>query len=121
MKRILVVDDDPTIRELLSIRFEKKGYTVDTASDGVEALAVARESKPDLIVLDVSMPNMDGYSFVREVRWKEELKSVPILIVTAYLKTEKLFHESKGVAKFISKPFDSNKLLDIVEDCIGVA
>ena len=117
MKRILVVDDDPNILELLQLRLEANGYEVSTASNGIAAFAEAKERMPDLIVLDAAMPVMDGYQFVREVRWKTEFKDIPILILTARTHTKYLF-ETIGIANFLSKPLDPKKLLGMVSECI---
>ena len=117
MKRILVVDDDPNIVELLQLRLEANGYEVSTASNGIEAFAQAKEQRPDLIVLDAAMPIMDGYQFMQEVRWRAEFKDIPILVLTARTHTKDLF-DAIGIANFLSKPFDSKKLLGMVSECI---
>ncbi len=117
MKKILVVDDDPTLRELLQIRLESNGYEVITASDGVHGFAEAKRIHPDLIVLDVSMPAMDGYSLVKELKWHDDLKTIPILILTAKTHTEELF-ELEGISSFMTKPFNSKDLLSQIERTI---
>lgn len=117
MKRILVVDDDPDICEILKTRLESNGYEVETASNGVVAFVKASDEKPDLIILDVSMPTMDGLKFVQSTRWKMEMKDIPILILTARTNTKEIF-DALGVAHFLAKPYDSKELLGIVEECI---
>jgi DNA-binding response OmpR family regulator len=113
MKKILVVDDDPNICELLKIRLESNGYEVTTATNGVVAYVKANEEKPDLIILDVSMPTMDGLKFVQATRWQTEMKDIPILILTALSGTQEAF-KTFGIDQFLSKPFDSDHLLEKV-------
>ncbi len=109
MKKILVVDDDPNICELLEMRLGANGYEVLKAFNGVEAFVKASDEKPDLIVLDVSMPTMDGLKFVQETRWRE-IKDIPILILSARTNTKNIFDEL-GFKNFLNKPFDSKELL----------
>jgi len=116
MKKVLVVDDDPNICELLEIRLRSNGYEVLKASNGVEAFVKASDEKPDLIVLDVAMPTMDGLEFVRATRWLE-MKDIPILILTARTNTKELF-DAFGVSNFMTKPFDSKVFLGKVAECI---
>ena len=99
MKKILVVDDDPAICENLKLRLESNGYEVTTASNGVVAFVKASEEKPDLIILDVSMPTMDGLKFVQATRWKMEMRDIPILILTARVNTKEIF-DTLGVSHF---------------------
>ncbi len=116
MKKILVVDDDPNICELLKIRLESNGYEVTTASNGVEAFVKVNDDKPDLIILDVAMPTMDGLEFVRSTRWLDT-KDIPILILTARTNSKEIF-DALGVADFLTKPFDPKELLGKVAECI---
>ncbi|MBI3601718.1 MAG: response regulator transcription factor [Candidatus Omnitrophica bacterium] len=116
MKKILVVDDDPNICELLKLRLESNGYEVIKASNGVEAFVKASDEKPDLIILDVAMPTMDGLEFVRSTR-RFDMKDIPILILTARTNSKEIF-DTFGVANFLTKPFDSKELLGKVAECI---
>ena len=113
IKKILVVDDDPDIVELLKVRLEENGYGVMTASNGIEAFAKAREEKPDLIVLDAAMPVMDGYTFAREIKWHSEIKDVPILVLTAHFYMREIFDDI-GIERFLTKPLEADELLDKV-------
>ena len=117
IKKILVVDDDPDIVELLKVRLEESGYGVMTASNGIEAFAKAREEKPDLIVLDAAMPVMDGCKFAKEIKWQSEIKDVPILVLTAHFYTREIF-DNIGIAHFLTKPFDPKVLLGTIAACI---
>src|SRR5436190_16405886 len=80
---VLVVDDDPVIQKLLQVNFEMEGYAVITASDGLEGLEMARQERPDAIVLDVMMPKMDGLEVARTLKADESTRSIPILLLSA--------------------------------------
>ena len=82
-KKILIVDDDPDLLEAASIILESKGYAVVKAYGGVEGLAKVRTERPDLIVLDVMMPDKDGYAVCKELKADEKYRSIPILLLTA--------------------------------------
>jgi DNA-binding response OmpR family regulator len=102
-KTILVVDDNERLRTLVKAYLTQEGYRVVTASDGREALFVAREENPDLIVLDIMMPEMDGYEFMRTHRKERE---TPIILVTAKIEeTDALLGLELGADDYISKPF----------------
>ena len=83
MKKILIADDKATSRELVRAGLEKGGYAVLEASDGIEALRSAREWKPDLIILDLHMPGLDGFAVVEEIRRDQGLASTPVMALTA--------------------------------------
>ncbi len=107
--RILVVDDDPQITSLLKRGLSYEGYTVDTASDGGEALDKAKENEPDLLLLDVSMPGMDGFEVARRVR---KTSRVPILMLTAKgTVADKVTGLDAGADDYLVKPFDFDELV----------
>lgn len=107
--RILVVDDDPQISGLLRRGLAYEGYTVETASDGVEALAKASEKAPDLVILDVLMPGMDGFEVARRLRRSSR---VPILMLTARgTVADKVSGLDAGADDYLVKPFDFDELL----------
>lgn len=107
--RILVVDDDPQISGLLKRGLAYEGYTVDTAGDGPEALAKAREKEPDLVILDVLMPGMDGFEVARRLRLGGP---VPILMLTAKgTVADKVAGLDAGADDYLVKPFDFDELL----------
>jgi DNA-binding response OmpR family regulator len=95
---------------------EANGFKVIIASNGVEAFVKANDEKPDLIILDVSMPTMNGVEFVQSTRWFE-MKDIPIIILTALRDTKEVFN-TFGVTNFITKPFDPNVLLEKIAECI---
>ena len=116
-RSVLVVDDDPDIRRLLTRAFEDEGFSVDTATNGLEALEKARTVGPDAIVLDLRMPVMSGQEFLQAWRKTTPQATAPVLAISAYgLPTTA---EDLGVQAFLAKPFSMTALLDIVETLVG--
>lgn len=109
--RVLVVDDDPWILRMVSATLEKRSYVVDTARDGKQALARAQSNPPDVIVTDVMMPVMDGWSFVQQLRAIPHLAPIPVIFLTALGKDEARLR-SLGLTPndFLSKPFRFEEL-----------
>ena len=106
---ILVVDDKANIRRLLQEYLEEQGYRIVTAANGREALYAARAEKPDLILLDIMMPEMDGYDFIRAYRQE---KATPIILLTARLdETDKVVGLELGADDYVTKPFGMRELL----------
>jgi DNA-binding response OmpR family regulator len=109
MKKILVVEDDPDIVEISHDYLKAAGYSVVTAVDGVKGLAVARREKPDLIVLDLMLPEMDGLDVCRAIRRESD---VPIIMLTARVEeTDKLIGLELGADDYITKPFSPRELV----------
>ncbi len=111
MKKILIVDDEPGIIKVIQTRLEANKFEVFCASDGKKALEVARKEKPDCIVLDVIMPEMDGFSVVQEIKRDDEIKKIPIIILTAKEELGDIF-EMEGVCNYLTKPFNSEELIE---------
>jgi CheY-like chemotaxis protein len=116
---VLVVDDDPRIRRLLRLALEGTGFHVDSAANGMEALAKITQVQPDAIVLDLRMPIMSGADFLKVLRQTADGQSIPVLAISAYgsssLKTE------LGVEAFLAKPFEMSELLGTVSGLIAGA
>jgi two-component system, OmpR family, alkaline phosphatase synthesis response regulator PhoP len=112
-KKILVVDDEAELVELVKTRLEANGYAVATAHDGIEGLSKAQRERPDLIVLDIGMAQMDGYTMLQKIREDEKMKGIPVIMLTAYGKMKDLF-EVEGVSDYIVKPFDPQDFLSRV-------
>ncbi len=109
MKTILIVDDHANVRTLVKEYLTEHGYRVVTARDGVEALAVAQREQPDLILLDVMMPNMDGFEFTR--RFRKEHRA-PIILLTAKIEeTDKVVGLELGADDYVTKPFGMQELV----------
>lgn len=114
-KRILVVDDDENILNLEKTILEQKGFSVTTAGGGNEALKVLAEEGFDLILLDVMMPEVDGFSVCRKIKNDPRLKDIPVIFLTAKGGGEALAEGfESGAVMYINKPFTANKLLTIV-------
>ena len=112
--RILVVDDEQTVRLLLR-RFLSDKFAVLEASDGAEAVDMARKHKPALILMDIMMPNMDGYNACHAIKTDEATKAIPVVMLTAVgYELNKKLAESVGADGYITKPFTLEKLLDTI-------
>lgn len=117
MKKILVVDDEHDIRDILEDFFTLKGYEVRTAENGEAGLAVFNNFDPDLALVDLQMPIMDGVEFTRNILIK--FPDFPIIIITAFRKEYKRKDLiGMGVRKIIDKPLQLSNLLEVVEDNI---
>ncbi len=119
-KKILVVDDDPTVVHLIQSRMEVNGYEVISASDGEEGLKFVRDYEPNLVLLDVILPKMDGYTFVKEFKKIADLKTIPVIVMTVKSQLQDLFKQ-EGIEAYIIKPIKLQDLLKKVESYIGPA
>ena len=114
-KRILVVDDDENILNLEKTILEQKGFSVTTAGGGNEALKILADQGFDLILLDVMMPEVDGFTVCRKIKDDPRLKEIPVIFLTAKGGGEALAEGfESGAVMYINKPFTANKLLTIV-------
>ena len=120
--KILVVDDEPRNVRILQIQLNARGYTVYTAADGLQALDVVKEEMPDLILLDINMPKMDGFEVVKQVRANEATEFIPIVMITALRDTRENRIKSieAGADDFIEKPFDSFEVLARVRSLLRI-
>ena len=117
---VLAADDDPDILELVSFRLERSGYTVIKAHDGEEALRLALERKPDLAVLDVMMPKLDGFELTRRLRQEEATRGMPIILLTARAQdTDVQQGFNAGADDYIRKPFSPQELRMRVQAILG--
>jgi CheY-like chemotaxis protein len=115
-KVILIVDDSPTIRKLISIKLEKSGYKVMQANDGIEALAIIKKVVPDLILLDITMPNLDGYQVCKMIRSNESTKDVPVVIISGKDGFfDKVRGQMAGSTGYITKPFGPETLMSVIK------
>ncbi|MBQ3642333.1 response regulator [bacterium] len=120
MKKILIVDDEPDIIEILKFVLETNGYECITANDGEEGLKLAKEASPNLIILDVMMPKMNGYKISRLLKFDAKYKNIPILMLTARSQEgDKLIGEETGADEYITKPFQVDVVLEKVKSYLG--
>jgi len=110
--RILVVDDEPDLLTVLKIGLESEGYDVLTAVDGEQGLALARQFMPDLLVLDLMLPRLDGYKVCRALKFDERYKKIPIFILSARSgETDRRLALELGADEFHSKPYEIHELV----------
>lgn len=111
MNKILVVDDDIAINELIKINLEMHSYKVSQAFNGTEGFALAKQNLPDLIILDVMMPEVDGYTVAQRIRQNENTKDIPIIMLTALSQLhDKVKGFDIGVDDYLVKPFEIEEL-----------
>ena len=117
---VLVADDDDDIRQLVTFRLERAGYTVVEAADGEEALRVCSEARPDLAVLDVMMPKFTGYDVTRRIREDEALSAMPVILLTARVQDGDVAQGfDAGADDYLKKPFSPQELRARVQAILG--
>ena len=116
VKSVLVVDDEPVIRDVVAEALREEGYAVTTARDGRMALDLLAQQPPDLVVMDVMMPGMNGRDAFLAMRSRRDLPSVPVIMMSAAIGTETL---DPSISGFLPKPFDLDDLVVLVEQLIG--
>ncbi len=114
-KKVLVVDDDPFIRTLLVAWLQDAGYGVVTANDGQQAIDLVRRERPDVLLLDLMMPKLDGYAVARWLRLQEETRGLPIIVLSADVRAPQKLTGVR-VDGFLSKPFDLDEVLARVSE-----
>lgn len=115
-KCILVVEDDDAIRELIAEILNSQGYQVERAADGLQALVKVRAARPDVVVLDLMMPVMDGWTFLQQFRQIPDYIGTPVVVTSAY-RTESDSQTARNlqVQAYLAKPFDVDTLVGVVE------
>ncbi|MGD2218325.1 MAG: response regulator [Gemmatimonadales bacterium] len=122
-KTVLVVDDDPDAREYLSTVLQDNGFVATTANDGAQAIAALEQQAPDLVALDITMPEKSGVAVYRKLKEDERLKSIPVIIVTGisdeferFISTRRQVPPPEG---YISKPVDAEEFARMVRELTG--
>ncbi|MFC1755600.1 response regulator, partial [Thermoproteota archaeon] len=111
-KKILIVDDEQDIRDLLKAKFERIGYECFTAEDGLQALELAREKNPNLIVLDLMLPKLSGEEVCRDIKKNPATREIPVIMLTAKeSQTDKVIGRVLGADHYLTKPCDVNLLV----------
>ncbi len=121
-KKILIVDDEPDVVRLVEARLKNEGYDVVVAYDGQSGLAAARNESPDLIILDIMLPKLDGFQVCRMVKFDERFKKTPVIMFTSKAEeSSKVIGKDVGAEAYVCKPFDHKVLLETVgkllQDC----
>jgi twitching motility two-component system response regulator PilH len=120
MKQIMIVDDSPTDTHLLQKMLEKNGYQTLTAGNGNEGIEVARLLRPDLILMDVVMPGLNGFQATRELSSNPETSSIPVIIVTRKgQKVDRVWGMRQGARDYITKPVSEGDLLSLINEALA--
>lgn len=119
-RTILIVDSNAEVVSTLTERLEKRGMNVISAQDGFEGLKAARSDNPDLILLEVLLPNLDGYRICRLLKFDQRYRHIPIIFISSkYGDREKRIGKEVGADRFLGKPFKMGELLPMIDELIG--
>jgi DNA-binding response OmpR family regulator len=120
--RVLIVDDDRVIQELLRVNLEIEGYDVEVASDGEEALDQFDAFRPQLVLLDIMMPKLDGWQVARRLKESPAGRDVPVVMLSARAQDSDVQRGNDvGVAAYVTKPFDPTRLMDLVNELLSAS
>ncbi|MDX2349309.1 MAG: response regulator, partial [Porticoccus sp.] len=118
---VMVVDDSVTVQKVTGRFLEREGFNVSTARDGVEAMKLLQDQLPDVMLLDIEMPRMDGFEVARRVKGNDELKNIPIIMITSRTGEK---HRDRafalGVEQYLGKPYQEDTLLEAISELIGM-
>jgi len=118
MKKILIVEDDPDIIDILKVTLEDK-YKILEACNGIKAVNMVYEQNPDLVILDINLPEMNGYQVCRLLKEDKNYQSLPVLILTSKSqKRDRFWGMEAGADKYITKPFNPEEVLDCIEELL---
>lgn len=119
-KKILLIDDEPELVEMVKMRLVASGFDVITAGDGADGLAKARGEKPDLIILDLMLPKMNGYEVCRLLKFEEKTSKIPIVLFSARAQeADKVAGKDVGADAYIVKPFEPQALMSKIKELLG--
>jgi len=118
-KSVVIIEDEPFIIEALTFLLENEGLVVRSISDGANAIDFIIKSKPNLVILDIMLPNVSGMKILEDIRSMDEISNLPVLMLTAKgQKKDQRAAEEAGVSKFMTKPFDNQELIENVKAMI---
>jgi CheY-like chemotaxis protein len=121
MGRVLVVDDEPDVLLLCRLNLQQRGHQLLEASNGPTALELARERQPEVIVLDLMLPGMNGYEVLENLKQDERTSDIPVLVLTAKsLRADRERSHGLGASGFLTKPFLPSELCDMVESLVPI-
>jgi len=119
-KRVLLIEDEPNIVEAIRFLLSRDGYQVDTHSDGQTALEAVARKTPDMVILDVMLPNRSGYDILMDLRGRDDTRDMPVLMLTARgQKHDRDMAAKYGASQFMTKPFSNTEMLASVRALIG--
>lgn len=119
-KRVLLIEDEPNIIQAISFILSRDGWTVDTHADGQTALAEIARRAPDIVILDVMLPNRSGFDILQDLRANPATQSLPVLMLTARgQKRDRELAERYGASRFMTKPFANSEVLESVRELAG--
>ena len=119
-QKILVVDDEPNIVQSLAFVFNREGFDVATAGDGVQAMSMIRDSKPNPLILDIMMPNKNGYEVCQEIKSDPELKDIQVLMLSSISNENSRRHAmSQGADDYTNKPFSPMQVVTRVKELLA--
>ena len=122
MAQILIVDDSPTEAHILKSMLEKNGFEIETAENGTEGIERAKELKPDLILMDVVMPGLNGFQATRQLTKNSETADIPVIIVTTKdQETDRVWGLRQGAKDFLTKPVAEKTLMDKINAILAAA
>ncbi len=119
-KRVLLIEDEPNIIQAISFILSRDGWTVDTHADGKTALEAVARRAPDVVILDVMLPNRSGFDILQDLRANPETEHLPVLMLTARgQKRDRELAERYGASRFMTKPFANSEVLNSVRELTG--
>lgn len=119
MAKILIADDEPDIIQFCTLALSKDKHEIFSADNGLKALEKLRALKPQLLILDVMLPGLDGYTLQLQMSQDEQLKNIPVIVITALKPARGLFEKFEQVTTFLSKPFTAEELQNAVNDSLS--
>ncbi len=118
LKKILVVEDDLSTLEMIRMLLSKNGFEILTEKNGLKIYEIAKETLPDVILLDAMLPGLDGYSIQKKLFNDKETRGIPIIMMTANSQLEQVFSDKENVVEFLPKPFNVNDLREKIDRAI---
>jgi len=115
---VLIADDEPDVLTFCETALKKGKYNIITAANGPDAMEMIEKEKPDLAVLDIMLPGMDGYTIQMKMAQNEQLRKIPVIVISALKPAEALFIKFEQVLKFLQKPFNANDFYALVEQAL---
>lgn len=119
-KRVLLIEDEPNIIEAIRFILSRDGYSVDAHSDGSTAIKTIETKSPDMVILDVMLPNRSGFDILRDLREQDDTRNLPVLMLTARgQKKDREMAERFGASQFMTKPFSNSEMLNAVHSLLA--